>query len=396
MPDEKKIFYICGGRSFFSANVSRKLYEVLKAFGEVAKVEMFCGGDYTGRSPVAATGRTSAKSAARRGLFKDFLINTGSELRDLRNDRKVFKALAARGEKPACVIERSSRFCWAGLRYAKKNRIPYVLEWKDHLLDYRCSLFKWWAAKVEKRKVEQADFILVESEVLKKQLTDGNCPAEKIIVTYNAVNPQEFVRDRRQGVETRRRIGIPEDALVVGYCGSYAFYHDSARMILAAEELARRGLKQVKWLLVGSGRDYEQCRSMAAERGLLDSCVFMIPRVPKEEVPKYLAAFDVAILPGSTDIICPIKVMEYMAAETVVMVPDYECNREVVTPDTGILFAPFSETGIADAIEDLLKCPERIRQLGQAARERVCRHFTWDKTYGQALSRILAEVEAKK
>lgn len=396
MPDDKKIFYICGGRSFFSANISRKLYEVLKAFGEVAKVEMFCGGDYTGRSPVAAAGHPSAKSAARRGFFKDFLINTGSELRDLRNDRKVFKALTARGEKPACVIERSARFCWAGLRYAKKNRLPYVLEWKDHLLDYRCSLFKRWAANVEKRKVEQADYILVESEVLKKQLTGENCPAEKIIVTYNAVNPQEFAKNERQGVETRRRIGIPEDALVVGYCGSYAFYHDSARMILAAEKLAQRGLKQVKWLLVGSGRDYEQCRRMAAERGLLDSCVFMIPRVPKEEVPKYLAAFDVAILPGSTDIICPIKVMEYMAAETVVMVPDYECNREVVTPDTGILFTPFSETGIADAVEELLKHPERIRRLGQAARERVCRHFTWDKTYGQALSRILAEVDAKK
>lgn len=388
----KKIFYICGGRSFFSSQLSRKIYEVLHAFQRFADIDTVFGGDFTGRQPQtsANTGKKSAQG--KRNIFKSFVINTGSELRDLRNDRRVFRKLKSL-DRPDLVIERSSRFCWAGLRYAKAEHIPYVLEWKDHLLNYSPSLLKSYAKKVEQSKIEKSDYIFVESRVLKEQLIQAGCSEQKIYITYNAVNPDEFIQSPEERKKTRLEFGFAPNDFIIGYCGSYAFYHDSVRMILAAEELQKRNLTQVKWLLVGSGLDYDRCREMAESKGLLDKTVFMVPRVPKEEVPRYLSAFDATILPGSTDIICPIKIMEYMAAETVVILPDYACNREVVTPDCGILFKPFSEQSIADAISKLLQDPEKIPLIGKAARARVCEHFTWDKTYGAVLKQILSRIE---
>ena len=324
-------------------------------------------------------------------MFEDFFINSASEIRDLWNDQKVFHFLSNQ-QKPNCVIERSARFSCAGMRYAMKNKIPYVLEWKDHLLDYRFSLLKWLARKVERQKIKSADFIFVESQVLKDALVREGIDPSKIIITYNAVNPDEFVRIPDEGLRIRRECGITTDDFVVGYAGSYAFYHDSIRMILAAEELQRRGYLQVKWLLLGSGKDYQICRDAAEERGLLGKSVFMISRVPKEDVPSYLSAFDIAILPGSTEIICPIKVMEYMASETVVLVPDYPCNREVVSEECGLLFEPFSERSIADKIEELVLSPEAISTLGRKAREVVSKKFIWDRTYGVALEYVLEAV----
>src|SRR5690606_28653842 len=98
---------------------------------------------------------------------------------------------------------------------------------------------------------------------------------------------------------------------------------------------------EIKFVLVGNGQDYNLCKSIAERYGILDNGLLMLDGVPKEKVPGILSSIDISVLPGSTDIICPIKIMEYMASETALVAPDYPCNREVVThEETGLLFTP--------------------------------------------------------
>jgi glycosyltransferase involved in cell wall biosynthesis len=105
-------------------------------------------------------------------------------------------------------------------------------------------------------------------------------------------------------------------------------------------------------------------------------------------VPKILSAIDISILPGSTDIICPIKILEYMAAETAVILPDYPCNREVVTDNkNGLFFEPKNETALADKIELLLLKPELIHLFSNQARNTVVNKFSWEKTWGRVLDK---------
>ena len=166
-------------------------------------------------------------------------------------------------------------------------------------------------------------------------------------------------------------------------------------MVKAAKILKDDGNQNIKWLLIGDGKDKFECEKYARDNALLGENVFMLPFQSKELIPRYLSAMDVAILPGSTDIICPIKVMEYMAAKSVVLVPDYECNREIINGHNGLLFKPKDENSIVEALLSLNNNHKRCRELGDAARRTVVERLTWDKTYGIVLRCILENIVKK-
>ena len=362
----------------------------------MTSVTLVCGGDIAGgvgNRPAAGGQYAIAAYHAkwyRKNAFINFFTHSFSELKDLYHNYRTYRHLVQCAEGWDLIWERSSRLHWAGLLYAHRHGLPCVLEWKDNLIPYRHSLFRPLALYVERWKNRTARFIVVESTVLKEELTRSGVDGHKIIVARNAVDPAGFERDEEAGRAMRRELGFAPDDFVVGYAGSYAFYHDATRIVRAAALLRRQGVAGLRWLLIGDGKDRAACERLAREAGLLDGTVTMLPFQPKEEVPRYLSAMDVTLLPGSTDIICPIKVMEYMAARSVVLVPDYACNREVIADGrNGLLFTPYSEQSLAAKVMEARSDPALCRRLGEEARRTICEAFTWDKTYGSALRAIL-------
>lgn len=391
MKDE--LLYLISGRNTYSDQLSRKFFEMNKCFSQIIKTRVLSGGDFQRKDRTSYHHLTQAEYHAKwyrkNRLFRGLAESYG-ELRSIRHNFQTYRYLKKEGEVFRLIWERSTGLHWAGILYARKMGIPSVLEWKDHLIKEYWSLFRPLVRYVEKWKNKHSDYIVVESMVLKNQLVSSGVDPNKVFVTYNAVNPEEFTPNTTSRSEYRRKFGFLDSDLVVGYVGSYAFYHDSIRMIKAADVIVSKGIKNIKWLLVGDGKDKEICAEYARQKGLLRSSVFMMGSVPKEQVPHLLSAVDITILPGSTDIICPIKVMEYMAMGDVVLVPDYPCNREIVDGKTnGLLFKPFDENSIADQLLYIFSNRGVIENMGRNAREYVCDKLTWDKTFGAALRLIL-------
>ena len=95
------------------------------------------------------------------------------------------------------------------------------------------------------------------------------------------------------------------------------------------------------------------------------------------------------------EIICPIKVPEYMAASLTPIVADSAANREVVSDGrTGLLFASGDAGAMAEVIAKLAAEPGLARRIGAAAREEVVTRFTWPATWGRALQEVLALTRA--
>lgn len=389
------ILYLISGRGFSRNSVGRKMYEVINCFKDVVDTDVLFGGDI----PVEQHAQSSSSKSEyhskwyRKNRIMLFFSESYAELKSLWHNYQTYKFIKNNSKDYSLVWERSSGLHWAGILFAKKNNLPSVLEWKDHLIKEYPSLFKPLSIYIERWKVKKADFIAVESKVLKDDLVNQGVPADKIFVTYNAVNPSEFHKDTIAKAEVRKELGISESDILVGYVGSYAFYHDSIRMVKAANVLKDKGFDNIKWLLIGDGKDKAVCEQYAREQGLIDKNVLMLPFQPKEKIPRFLSAMDVTILPGSTDIICPIKVMEYMAASSVVLVPDYECNREIIDGTNGLLFKPGSEDSIAEVLIELSKDNKKCEQLGNNARQTVIQKLTWDKTYGAVLQQILKTIQ---
>jgi glycosyltransferase involved in cell wall biosynthesis len=295
-----------------------------------------------------------------------------------------------RSFKPAIIWERSCRLHRAGLDVARRIGVPYVLEWKDNIAAYWLSAYRNRARRMERHKNQKADFIVTESEVLRSDLMKEGIDGEKILVAQNAADTDRFRQDSVLRERTRHNLDVAEDTVLVGYLGSYAWYHDAGRLVKAMDVLRKRGNADVRCLMVGAGREYDQTRRLAEKRGLLKSTVVMKPGVPKDEVPGILAALDIAVLPGSTHIICPIKIQEYMASALATIAPDYPCNREVIRDgDTGVLFPPKNEWALADKIAMLAQDSDLRRTMGYDARLEVERRLTWERTWGAALEAIL-------
>lgn len=391
------VLYICSGRSFHSADPGRKIAEVAACWRRLGyAVDLLCGGDILPRS-VDKAGYGAPETYApwyRRSPLVQPLKHSLSEWRDILHNRALTRRACeiARRSGSEVVWERSARLHESGLPVARALKVPYVLEWKDHLVPYRHSLFRSRALAVEARKVDSADFVTVESTVLADWLVSEGVPRGKVIVAHNAVDAA-FFQDRSSDVEAKRRaMGIPSHKVIVGYLGSYTGYHDVPRLIAAAALLSPALKGRVFFLLVGDGEHYKTTRKLAAEQGFLDRLVHMHPPVPAADVPSVLSAVDIAVLPGSTDIICPIKVQEYMAAGRAVVVPDYACNREVIDhATTGMLFTPRDERALADVLATLVERPDLTRLLGDNARRRAAQRFTWDATWGMALQSVFRQ-----
>ena len=326
-------------------------------------------------------------------LLTQPIVHSLSEARDYSHDKKLKVVIREQVKRllPTVIWERSSRFHRSALDVARENKILYILEWKDHLVDYRFSLFRGEALRIEKQKNQEADYIVVESDVLRDYLEHEGVDHRKIIVAHNAVAADQFTRNERLRAQFRKDLGINDETILIGYLGSYAFYHDTARLVLAAQLITNRETAgNIKILMVGMGKEYADTRKLAESLGLLNKVLIMKPGVPKEDVPGIHSALDIAVLPGSTDIICPIKVQEYMASSLPSVIPDYACNREVLRDgETGALFRPRDEVALAEKILWLASQRELRAEIGQRAREEAVRRFSWEATWGAALSTIL-------
>lgn len=390
----KKILYICGGRGFLTARAGRKLHEVPNCWRRMGyEVIHFSGGDlYPGGSPSATSVQEYHNKWYRRWKVFDPLVRSASERRDIQHNQRMLVRVGQLIEehRPDLVWERSSRLATSGLDIAHRYGLPFVLEWKDHLVDYPLSLWRGKATRTERRKECEADMIVVESHVLRQRLAQEGVDAGKIVVAHNAVRPEEFVMDPGARERHRARLRIGPEQVLVGYAGGYQFYHSMPLLVEAAERVRQRGIGDIRFLLVGQGEQYAKARALAERLGLLGTTLAMEPWVPKEQVPGVLSAMDIAVQPGTTDIICPIKVLEYMAMALAVVLPDYACNREVIDHyRTGWLFKPEDADALANAFVALASDGVLRNLIGREAREAVSLRFRWEQTWGAALEEVL-------
>lgn len=73
----------------------------------------------------------------------------------------------------------------------------------------------------------------------------------------------------------------------------------------------------------------------------------------------------------------PIAVLDAMAHGLAVVVSDIPANREAVG-DAGVVFPVGDREALAAALRALLDAPERVRELGEQARGRAQREYSWD------------------
>ena len=202
------------------------------------------------------------------------------------------------------------------------------------------------------------------------------CPAGRVAVVPDAVDVEAF--GRCEQAEARRSLGIAPDAALVMYVGQMYAWKGVHILAEAARKLPPDCLV---WLVGGTPEDLPRIEQALRERPAPG--VRLVGYVNPTEVPRYLAAADVAVLPNSAQsdnsryYTSPLKLFEYLAAGRPVVASDLPALREVLRDgENALLVAPDDPGALARGIRRLLDDRQLAGRLAAQGRRDAQAH-TW-------------------
>jgi PEP-CTERM/exosortase A-associated glycosyltransferase len=268
----------------------------------------------------------------------------------------------------------------AAQRVAKRHGIPMIYEirafWEDAAVGNGTgtegSPRYWLTRQLETHAVRNADAVAVICEGLRGDLVARGIDANKIIVSPNGVDMDQFGTPVPRDPALTAKLGL-EGADVVGFIGSFYDYEGLDDLIAAMPRLVRARPK-AKLLLVGGGPMEQALRDQALASPFTDHIVF-VGRVPHDQVEHYYAQVDILAYPRKamrlTDLVTPLKPLEAMAQGRLVAASSVGGHRELIEDGvTGTLFAPDDPAAIAESIAGLF-----ADRAGWDARRAVARAF---------------------
>ncbi|WP_123539022.1 glycosyltransferase family 4 protein [Halosimplex salinum] len=183
----------------------------------------------------------------------------------------------------------------------------------------------------------------------------------------------------RFAVDTDRdRATGPDDTWVVTYVGSIGEPRGLEHVLEAVAETDR----DVEFHVAGGGRDryMAELRELTRELGIEDR-VEWLGIVSHEAVPSVIARSDLAISPlhdiESYRISFPAKILEYMAAGSLVVATDIPAHRRLVDDGRNGLLYDGSVDGLLDVFDACAEGDVDTRALRRAARD-TAGAYDWD------------------
>jgi glycosyltransferase involved in cell wall biosynthesis len=284
---------------------------------------------------------------------------------------------AAREFRPDALYERYNLFFLSGVWLRRRLKLPMLLEINAPLYEERKRfdgialdrLARW----TERLAWRSADVALPVTEVLAGHVRAAGVPAVRVQVIPNGIQPERFAALPSRD-EAKRALGLAGKT-VLGFTGFMREWHGLDRVLERVAASANRSLHVV---FVGDGPARAGLEARVRSSDLAGRVIFT-GIVGREDIGRYVAAFDIALQPAVVPYASPLKLFEYMACGCAIVAPATPNIREVLTHDENAwLFPPNDEAGFANAVETLAADEPLRHCLGNAARATIARkRLTW-------------------
>jgi glycosyltransferase involved in cell wall biosynthesis len=205
---------------------------------------------------------------------------------------------------------------------------------------------------------------------LRKHYVIGDAPVR---IIPNAADVEKFCPlgsvERRAW---RTEQGIPEDMPLAVFAGG-----EWARKGL---HLAIQGLGKMRnrtlWLFVaGDDADRDRFKQMAKDVGVADRVVFGGFR---KDVEKAMGAADLFLFPSYYEAFS-LATIEAAACGLPIVATKINGTEDFIVPGETGAFVKHDPADIAVVLDRLMSDPQRLAEMGKAARRRVEQEYTWDR-----------------
>lgn len=303
-------------------------------------------------------------------------------------------AARARAFTPDVIYERYNLFYQSGVRLARAEGLPLLLEVNAPLAEERArhgrlalkSLAQWSEHSIWRA----ADRVLPVTQALADDVAAAGVAPERITVIPNGVE-KEFLKEH-DPLPVRARHGL-EGKIVLGFTGFVRDWHGLDRVV---SYLGERRREDLAVLIVGDGDARASLERQANSLGV-DKAVIFTGVVQRDAVPEHLAAFDIALQPAVTPYASPLKLFEYMAAGRAIIAPDMANIREVVDESAAMLVAEADNKALFGALDALVNDAGLRARFGAAARAALVRQgFTWDENARRVEEIAMSEITERR
>lgn len=241
--------------------------------------------------------------------------------------------------------------------------------WEAHNLpsNKQCYL-KYW------RKCNK---IITITNGLKNDLIKLGLSSNQILVAPDAVDFDQFLSVEKTKYELRQKLGLPHDKNIVAYTGH--LYPWKGVQILA-EASSFLSDKELVMIIGGTDRDIADFKEKNKDKNNL----LVVGRILQNQVPMYLKAADVLILPNSAkqtisqSYTSPLKLFEYMASGQSIVASDLPSIREVLNDHNAILVEPDNPLKLAEGIKSVLHNDNLRDRISKQSLIDV-QKYTWKK-----------------
>lgn len=230
-----------------------------------------------------------------------------------------------------------------------------------------------------------ADACIGLSPGIVRGITRRKVPEESVSMIPNGCDLELFTPALKSPMEEIPAVGKGD--FVAIFCGAHGIANGLDAVLDAARVLKRRGVQDIKILLVGDGKLKPRLQQRAKDESL-DNCIFCKP-IPKHQLSKLTASVDVGLMtlanvPAFYYGTSPNKFFDYIASGLPVLNNYPGWLAEIIAENhCGVAVPPDDPEAFADALVLLRDDPERKKKMGTNARELAEREFDRADLSGQ-------------
>jgi len=214
--------------------------------------------------------------------------------------------------KPDVIVGFGIINTYIASRIAKVKNIPFIYYWIDvlhHLIPEK--RFQTLGKYIEKKTIQNSTKVITINHKLEDYIKKLGATDTQVIGA--GIDLEKFDHNL-DGSRIRREYGISDDDTVLFFMG---FLYDFAGLKELSLEFANNQYEKLKLLIVGDGDAYSDLQNIVKKYDLTDK-VLIVGKKSYKEIPEFLAAADICVLPAYRDEeimqdIVPIKIYEYMA-----------------------------------------------------------------------------------
>ena len=218
--------------------------------------------------------------------------------------------------------------------------------------------------------------------------------SQKISVIYNAVDLQRFSPDKdpKAQARLRQKLGLPEDALIVGGVGRLHYQKNYPLFLEVAAEVCAR-LPQAFFVIAGEGPDWAALEDLSRKLGVASRVRFL---GFVKEMPELYQSLDLLLLTSHFEG-TPLTVLEAMAMGLPVVASQVDGVAEVLADrEDGLLVPPGRGDLFVEGICQVLQDRSLWRQLSRAGREKAQQRYSAEAMVRQVEALYLQYLEGKR